>query len=48
LRDVDENVVGLAAILRDVTPRFAELRSLKHQLASRSHPPDDERASETS
>ncbi len=48
LRDVDENVVGLAAILRDVTRRFEELRSLKRQLASRSHPPDDERASERS
>ncbi len=36
LWDNDNNVDGIAAILRDVTPRFEELRGLRRQLASRS------------
>jgi PAS domain S-box-containing protein len=36
LRDSDDNVDGITAILRDVTPRFEELRKLRRQLASRS------------
>lgn len=32
----DNKVDGIAAILRDVTPRFEELRSLRRQLVSRS------------
>ena len=33
LRDADERVTGMAAILRDVTTRFQELRALKLRLA---------------
>jgi signal transduction histidine kinase len=33
LQDEHRKVQGLAAILRDVTPRFEELRSLRRQLA---------------
>jgi PAS domain S-box-containing protein len=47
LRDGRGRVSGLAAILRDVTPRFEELRNLRLQLASRPRPAGDERASET-
>ena len=36
LKDVDGRVDGVAAILRDVTARFEELRNLRRQLASRS------------
>jgi PAS domain S-box-containing protein len=36
LQDNDSGVDGIAAILRDVTIRFEELRSLRRQLASRS------------
>jgi PAS domain S-box-containing protein len=35
LHDTDGRVDGVAAILRDVTPRFEELRSLRRELASR-------------
>jgi len=34
LRDADGRVDGIAAILRDVTPRFEELRALRRKLAS--------------
>jgi PAS domain S-box-containing protein len=40
LHDADGRVDGVAAILRDVTPRFEELRSLRRELASR--PPSSE------
>ena len=33
LRDGSEGLVGLAAIMRDVTERFEETRALKHKLA---------------
>jgi PAS domain S-box-containing protein len=36
LRDNNDNVDGIAAILRNVTARFEELRSLRRQLASSS------------
>jgi PAS domain S-box-containing protein len=35
LQDSERRVVGMAAILRDVTPRFEELRRLKRELAQR-------------
>jgi PAS domain S-box-containing protein len=35
IRDEHGQLVGIAAILRDVTKRFEELRSLRHQLADR-------------
>jgi PAS domain S-box-containing protein len=35
-RDEANHVVGIAAILRDVTKRFEELRALRRQLAERS------------
>jgi PAS domain S-box-containing protein len=34
-RDAADHVVGIAAILRDVTKRFEELRALRRQLAQR-------------
>jgi PAS domain S-box-containing protein len=36
LRDGDNQIVGIAALLRDVTKRFEELRALKRQLAAKS------------
>ncbi len=36
LRDQQQRPVGMAAILRDVTAKFEELRSLKRQLAERA------------
>lgn len=33
LRNVDREIAGMAAILRDVTTRFEEMRRLKRQLA---------------
>ena len=35
LQDSERRVSGMAAILRDVTPRFEELRRLKRELAQR-------------
>lgn len=39
LTDAEGNVEGVGAILRDVTPRFEQLRDLKRQLAARSASP---------
>jgi PAS domain S-box-containing protein len=36
LRNANSEVIGMAAILRDVTARFEETRHLKRQLAERS------------
>jgi PAS domain S-box-containing protein len=33
LRDVTEKLIGLAAIMRDVTKRFEEMRALKQRIA---------------
>jgi hypothetical protein len=33
LRDQEQNPNGMVALLRDVTPRFEEIRSLKRKLA---------------
>jgi hypothetical protein len=33
LRDQDGQLVGLAAIMRDVSKRFEEMRLIKHKLA---------------
>ncbi len=41
LRDQQGKVAGLAAILRDVTKRFDEIRALKRQLASAGKRPPD-------
>jgi len=38
-RDDAGRMVGIAAILRDVTARFEETRALRRQLAERSIPP---------
>ena len=38
-RDDAGRMVGIAAILRDVTARFEETRALRRQLAERSTPP---------
>ena len=38
-RDDAGRMVGIAAILRDVTARFEETRALRRQLAQRSTPP---------
>ncbi|MBX9824030.1 MAG: PAS domain S-box protein [Xanthobacteraceae bacterium] len=38
LRDAEDRVEGIAAILRDVTERFQELRELRKQLAALQHP----------
>lgn len=35
LRDSDNRIIGIAALLRDVTKRFEELRALKRQLAAK-------------
>jgi PAS domain S-box-containing protein len=35
LRDDDGEIVGIAALLRDVTKKFDELRALKRQLAAK-------------
>jgi len=40
LQDSERRVSGMAAILRDVTPRFEELRRLKRELAQRRSDPD--------
>lgn len=36
-RDGDGRMVGIAAILRDATKRFEELKALRQQLAERKH-----------
>jgi PAS domain S-box-containing protein len=36
LRDANREIAGMAAILRDVTPRYEETRRLKRQLAERA------------
>jgi PAS domain S-box-containing protein len=36
LRDRDNQVIGIAALLRDVTKRFEEMRALRRQLAAKS------------
>ncbi|WP_072385499.1 PAS domain S-box protein [Hyphomicrobium sp. CS1BSMeth3] len=36
LRDADQKIVGMAAVLRDVTRRFEEMRRLRRQLAERA------------
>lgn len=36
LRDTDQQIVGMAAVLRDVTKRFEETRRLRRQLAERA------------
>jgi len=38
LRDADGKMTGMAAIMRDVTKRFEELRTLKKMLAKREAP----------
>ena len=38
LRDTDQRVTGVAAILRDVTARFEETRRLKRELAEHTRP----------
>jgi PAS domain S-box-containing protein len=40
LHDAERRVSGMAAILRDVTARFEELRRLKRELAQRRSDPD--------
>lgn len=36
LRDAEQQIVGMAAVLRDVTKRFEEMRRLRRQLAERA------------
>lgn len=36
LRDDDGEIIGIAALLRDITKRFEELHALKRQLAAKS------------
>lgn len=36
LRNADHHIIGMAAILRDVTKRFEEMRQLRRQLAERA------------
>ena len=36
LRDADQQIVGMAAVLRDVTKRLEETRRLRRQLAERA------------
>lgn len=40
LRDPDQQLIGMAAILRDVTARFEETRRLKRQLAEAARSKD--------
>ena len=39
LRDETGRMVGMAAVMRDVTARFEEMRALKQKLAAASTPP---------
>ena len=41
LQDSEQRVSGMAAILRDVTARFEELRRLKRELAGRRSDQED-------
>ena len=42
LQDAEGRMTGIAAILRDVTPRFDELKALRRRLAEQGlHPADD-------
>ena len=43
LQDSEQRVSGMAAILRDVTARFEELRQLKRELADRRSDQEDPR-----
>ena len=43
LQDSEQRVCGMAAILRDVTARFEELRQLKRELADRRSDQEDPR-----
>jgi PAS domain S-box-containing protein len=45
LQDDDRTVKGLAAVLRDVTLRFEELRRLRRQLAARPSPSSGDQTS---
>ncbi len=45
LRDTGEQIIGMAAILRDVTARFEEARRLKRELAARARSGSAERQS---
>ena len=45
LQDTERRVFGMAAILRDVTARFEELRRLKRELAGHRSDRDDSRQS---
>ena len=45
LEDSEQRVSGMAAILRDVTARFEELRQLKRELADRRSDQEDPRRS---
>jgi PAS domain S-box-containing protein len=45
LQDSEQRVSGMAAILRDVTARFEELRQLKRELAGRRSDQEDSRRS---
>jgi PAS domain S-box-containing protein len=38
-RDREDNLIGVAAVLRDVTKRFEEIRALRKELASRPPAP---------
>jgi signal transduction histidine kinase len=38
LRDERGEIAGIAAVLRDVTKRFEEMRALRRELAARSQP----------
>lgn len=40
LHDADRQISGMAAVLRDVTTRFEEMRRLKRQLAELARPAD--------
>ena len=40
LKDEQGQMQGIAAVMRDVTSRFAEIRSLKQKLAETPAPPD--------
>jgi PAS domain S-box-containing protein len=39
LKDTEDPIIGMAAILRDVTSRFEELRTLRQRLAELDHGP---------
>ena len=39
-RDREGNLIGVAAVLRDVTKRFEEIRALRKELAARPAAPD--------